>query len=218
MKKYLLAALVVLSASTFAANVTVFGGVNVNGGIQFADYSEMDTKMGYTVGVEAHKSVAKFTNGNFEVGLGTKYDSTIINDETSEAYEYASSMPVYGSLKYSYKVNKKVNVYVQGKAGYVFMFDGKVIDEANDGIKEVETLIGYDIDAEYGIKGKVYTGVAVGAEMGNYTLGLSYDITKADLEITGSEAADWADFAGENVKTEAEYSKLALTVGYKFGK
>ena len=29
MKKYLLAALVVLSASTFAANVTVFGGVNL---------------------------------------------------------------------------------------------------------------------------------------------------------------------------------------------
>lgn len=31
MKKYLLAALVLLSASTFAANVTVFGGVNMNG-------------------------------------------------------------------------------------------------------------------------------------------------------------------------------------------
>ena len=125
---------------------------------------------------------------------------------------------VYGTLKYSHKLNNKVNIYVQGKAGYAFMFDGKTIDEANDSIKEVETLIGYDIDAEYGIKGKMYTGVAVGAEMGNYTLGLSYDITKADLEITGSEAAGWADFEGENVKTKVEYSKLALTVGYKFGK
>ena len=102
MKKYLLAALVVLSASTFAANVTVFGGVNLNGDMKFED-SKKDAELGYTAGVEAHKSVAKFANGNLEVGLGTKYDSTITTKDDEGKYEYASSMPVYGSLKYSHK-------------------------------------------------------------------------------------------------------------------
>lgn len=218
MKKYLLAALVVISASTFAANVTVFGGINTNGSLQFDGYSKMDTKLGYTAGVEAHKSVAKLGNGILEAGVGTKYDSTIINDETKTAYEYASTMPVYGSLKYNYKANKNLNVYIQGKVGYTFAFDGKVMDDLNALIKRVADANNTTIDAKYEMKGKMYSGVAIGAEMGNYSLALSYDITKADMEITGSEAKLWADYYGDTVNSSAEYSKVALTVGYKFGK
>lgn len=212
MKKYLLAALVVLSASTFAANVTVFGGLNLNGDVKILDSKE-DTELGSTIGVEAHKSVAKLGNGNLEVGLGTKYDSTITNEEDGEEYKYASSMPIYGSVKYNYKVNKNVSLYIQGKAGYAFMFEDETVDNTND------KLASFDLDAKFEMEGKMYTGIEVGAEMGNYTVGLSYDITEADMEIKGSDAeiAAAAVGSGINVKTDVEYKKLALTVGYKFG-
>ena len=201
MKKYLLAALVVLSASTFAANVTVFGGVNASGKIETKSSEgteKLDAKeMGYFIGVEAHQSVAKLGNGNLEVGLGTKYDSTVvvdIDDESAGNEELVSFMPVYGSLKYTHKINNKISVYAQGKAGYAFAFDGKVVDEIND--------IGIEAKTEGGL----YTGLGLGAEIGNYNLGVFYDVEKSTLKIQDRE----------DVKNT--YSKVALTVGYKFGK
>jgi hypothetical protein len=211
MKKYLLAALVVLSASTFAANVTVYGGLNLNGDVKILDSKE-DTELGSTIGVEAHKSVAKLGNGNLEVGLGTKYDSTITNEEDGKEYKYASSMPIYGSVKYNYKVNKNISLYIQGKAGYAFMFEDETVDITND------DLASNHLDAKFEIEGKMYTGIAIGAEMGNYTVGLSYDITEADMKLNGSDAEAIAEAMEMNVKTDVEYKKLALTVGYKFGK
>ena len=54
MKKYFLAALVILSASTFAANVTVFGGLNLNGKLSVEDDGietrESADEAGYTYG------------------------------------------------------------------------------------------------------------------------------------------------------------------------
>lgn len=224
MKKYLLAALLVLSASTFAANVTVFGGLNANGEIKFEDSKE-DAELGYTAGVEAHKSVAKFVNGNLEVGLGTKYDSTITNKEDGEEYEYASSMPVYGSLKYTYKVNKKVNLYLQGKVGYAFMFDGKTIEDINESVIFTDdTTYYYEEGFKAELNGGLYTGVGIGAEIGNVSLGLSYDVTKATYKYSAYEIYDdyldnsYDDSYNDSQEADVEYSKLALTVGYKFGK
>lgn len=214
MKKYLLAALVVLSASTFAANVTVFGGVNVNGEIEMKNSTETykydAEEMGYSVGIEAHKSVAKFGKDNIEVGLGTKYDSTVIANVIEELEgneELASFMPVYGSLKYTHKVNNKVSIYAQGKAGYAFAFDGDLVKDMN------YTDSDEKMTAE--LSGGLYTGIGLGVEIGNYNVGASYDITKSTLkeEITDLVYGDVDSYEIKNI-----YSKVALTVGYKFGK
>lgn len=217
MKKYLLAALVVLSASTFAANVTVFGGMNMNGEIEMKDLGETykyDAEdMGYTVGAEVHKSIAKFEKGNLEFGLGTKYDSTVTANITNVLEgneELASFMPVYGSLKYSHKINNNVNIYAQGKVGYAFAFDGKFV---KDEMNYTDLDLGEKQTAE--LKGGLYTGIGLGMEIGNYNIGASYDITKSTLK------AEWTDLVYDDVeKFEIDnvYSTVALTVGYKFGK
>ncbi len=197
MKKYLLAALVVLSASTFAANVTVFGGVNMNGETTVkADGGEESIdaeEMGYVIGVEAHNEVAKFKNGKFELGLGTKYDSEFIVDSGSENVSYVSTLPIYASAKASFKAAAGVNVYVQGLLGYVIPFEA-------DGTK------GDDLE------GGAYYGLGFGAEYGNYTAGLTYDISNyKDTYIIDEDTM-------EKLTDKNEYSKISLIAGYKFGK
>ncbi len=200
-----------LSASTFAANVTVFGGVNLNQKIESEYQGTTDNynadKTGYTVGVEAHKEFYKIGNEKVELGVGTKYDSMLKGDvdldTTTPNEELASTMPVYGSVKLSHKLNKTTSIYLQGKLGYAFAFDGKSIEDVND---DLATYFGGSAKVEGGL----YTGVGIGVESGSYVLGLSYDVTNATevYEIPGDATYKFKD----------TYTKLALTVGYKFGK
>ena len=211
MKKYLLAALVVLSVSSFGAvvdNVTVFGGVNMDGklGIDWADGTNEKynaDEIGYTVGVEAHKQVAKFSAGKLELGVGAKYDSSFINDELYEDGDIATTMPVYGSAKLSFKATKTTNIYLQGMLGYAFAADG-------DAVKDINDYYDYYYGGSAEMEGGMYTGIGLGVESGNYTVGLLYDITKTTLvvEVPGAEDSE----------SDYDYSKVALTVGYKFGK
>jgi hypothetical protein len=192
-----------------AANVTVFGGVNNEGKIEFKDEDgteKRDTKSGFTVGVEAHKALNKSTKNIFEEGMGVKYDSVITNKEKNEYEEdyaeYASTLPIYGSAKYTYKVNNKLGVYLQGKAGYAMAFAGKSVEDYDKYLSEV------GVSAE--VEGGLYTGATVGVEYGNLALGVSTDITEAKLVIKNP--------ADEDSESDITYKKVSLTAGYKFGK
>ena len=141
-----------LSASTFAANVTVFGGVNLNQKIESEYQGTTDNynadKTGYTVGVEAHKEFYKIGNEKVELGVGTKYDSMLKGDvdldTTTPNEELASTMPVYGSVKLSHQLNKTTSIYLQGKLGYAFAFDGKAIKDVNIEIREYDKNIDFN--------------------------------------------------------------------------
>ena len=124
-------------------------------------------------------------------------------DTTTPNEELASTMPVYGSVKLSHQLNKTTSIYLQGKLGYAFAFDGKAIKDVND---DLATYFGGSAKVEGGL----YTGVGVGVESGSYVLGLSYDVTNATevYEVPGYTTEKYKD----------TYTKLALTAGYKFGK
>ncbi len=139
-----------------------------------------------------------------------KYDSTIIANVVEDLEgneELASFMPVYGSLKYTHKINNKVSVYAQGKAGYAFAFDGELVKDMN------YTDSAEKMTAE--LTGGVYTGIGLGVEIGNYNVGASYDVNKSTLK---TEFTDLGSGDISSSETKNTYSKVALTVGYKFGK
>ena len=74
MKKYYLLALMILSTSLLAANVTVFGGLNLSGKMSIEEdgieTSKSADEVGYTYGLEINKKVKNLENGKIEIGLG----------------------------------------------------------------------------------------------------------------------------------------------------
>ena len=205
MKKYFLAALVILSASTFAANVTVFGGLNLNGKLLVEDDGietrESADEAGYTYGIEINKKIKNLENGKIEVGLGTKYETSFMIDEFQDK-TLATTMPIYLSGKLSQKVSKSTNVFIKGSVGYTLPFEGDIMDSLNNSLKSQ--------NQELELGGGLYTGIGIGVEMNKLVLGLDYSISRVSVETKyiNSYTLGFEDY---------EYSKLALTVGAKFG-
>lgn len=209
MKKYLLAALVIVSASAFAKpyeNVTVFGGV-ITSGSQHMDISstvgisgkgDVDSdKMGYTIGAEAYKSLMKSDKVKLEAGFGVKYETSVEkNGNTSVAY-----IPVYGSLKGSFIATKKINIFLQGILGYSIPKEGDYINDLNDTYKRVSSKE---------LSGGLYTGVGLGMDYGKYNATVTYSMANSEYKAE--------DIYGDSITYKMEDKKVALTVGYKFGK
>ncbi len=212
MKKYLFLILVVLSVSTFAEarifnelDVTVFGGVNLDGKTKIKGYFSDDNtteifnrkskEIGYTIGIEVHKQVAKISDIDFKLGLGTKYETgTIFEDYAEETF--ASTLPLYGSAKLSVPFINEASIYLQGTLGHVFAFKGKFIKEFEKESKNNRAEL----------KGGLYSGIGVGMETERYNLGLTYNITNYKTKLI--DPLDYQEI-------EFKYSKLTLTVGYK---
>lgn len=206
MKKYLLLALLVLSTSAFATNLTVFGGENVNQdfGVSYFDYygsngsGTLDTDNSYFIGIEINKSILKKGNNNLEVGMGTEYTSVNLPDGDVEYNKnWASFIPVYGDIKYSYKLNGNTSIFLKGKAGYVFCNEGKYIDDW-----ENEEIV------DFHLNGELYTGIGMGVEYKKLSTSISYDTIKYNMTV--DEESDF--------KWEIKHDRVSLALGYKFGK
>lgn len=225
MKKYLLAALLVLSASTYAVttdtknttstknttNVIIFGGLNLNGkgtgeySSSFEDSNSSKFKadeLGYTVGIEAHTELAKFANSKIEIGIGTKYETNIV-PEDSDGETFASTLPVYGSAKLSFPTTNGKSIYLQGTLGYTFAFEGETLEDSSEYYKSL------DLGIKTKLNGGLYTGFGIGLDSKKYNLGVTYSVSNFEYEVT-----DGVDYEKLNV----DYSKISLTAGYKFGK
>ena len=83
MKKYYLLALLVLSTSLLAANVTVFGGLNLSGKMSIEEdgieTSKSADEVGYTYGLEINKKVKNLENG--EIDLSFEHETTPLEKE-----------------------------------------------------------------------------------------------------------------------------------------
>lgn len=200
-----IAAALIISATTFAAtgslidNVTVYGGVNLNGEFKEGGDKINANKNGYTVGVEAHKQVGKFTYGKLELGLGTKYETSFKADATGDD-TFATTLPLYGSAKLTVPVIGGANVYVQGSVGYVVPFAGDIVRNNNNDLSKV--------GGSSKLEGGLYTGVGAGVELGDLNVGVNYNISRVKEVNT---------LLGYNAGNhDYDYSKVSLTVGYKF--
>lgn len=206
MKKYYLLALMILSTSLLAANVTVFGGLNLSGKMSIEEdgieTSKSADEVGYTYGLEINKKVKNLENGKIEIGLGAKYETSFMVDEFNNN-TLATTMPIYLDAKLSQRISKTSNLFIKGSIGYTMPFEGDIIDKLNEELK----LENKEVD----LQGALYTGVGLGLEAGNLLVGLDYSISKvtAETKYINSYSLGFEDY---------KYSKLALTIGSKFGK
>lgn len=188
MKKYLLIVLLLVFTSVAHANLIIYGGVNRSGEIK-GDITTKDVEDSYTVGLEANFSLNRSTRGNLELGIGAKYYYKLEFVDEGEEVDLGPMLPLYASIKYTYGFDGILTFFIQGKIG-------------NNYINEFED----DSDTNTGptTKGKLFTGIGAGVEVGNLVIGAAYEISSFEVEYEGSSDVD-----------KINYSKLSLTVGYK---
>lgn len=154
-------------------------------------------KMGFEVAVEGTRSL---TN-NIEVGLGVAYQNhakaksaTIVNNEiTAGKYD---SAPVYVTGKYTFDgFSNGIRPYVKANVGYSFNFNEK--DGVVNGVK-------YNTNVDDGL----YYGAGVGMEYNNMIMDVMYQANQAKMSgnINGVSSK----------KSSFDYSRVTLSVGYKF--
>lgn len=222
MKKILLG-MTLLSTVAMGAegtNLYLRAGADINGKFDvvvdngFTTNKKKADKMGHEIAVEVTKEVLP----NFELGLGVAYQDhgkakkNIYNDsyageKVTAYYEIPEmkSVPLYVTTKYNLPVNTMVKPYIKADLGYSFnKIDGKLgVVDIRDG--ERLNIPGYETD----VKDGVYFGIGGGFEYNDFTMDLMYKINKAELEYgeQGSEKRE---------KKDLDYSRVTLSVGYKF--
>lgn len=154
---------------------------------------------GYELAVEGTQNITD----NLEVGLGLAYQSHSKNktyngnDFTAKMGKY-DSIPLYVTGKYNFDTESALKPYLKANLGYSLNInESKTKFTDNTGTDSIKTKV----------KNGLYTGIGAGIEYNNYLVDLMYqrNFAKASFSETDS-----------NFKSKLDYSRVTLSVGYKF--
>lgn len=178
-----------------------FDKVKVGGKKTDVDFSKKDAAdFGYEITAEFTREVYP----NLELGLGLSYQDH--GDPKSGAYEGISmfdvtgfkSIPVYAIAKYNIPVEGNFKPYIKADLGYSFNRDNGNV---------AVSLAGCNIAFATEVNNGLYYGIGAGVEYNNVVVDLMYKVNKAEIK---------ADIVGERIKKDLDYSRVTLSVGYKF--
>lgn len=155
---------------------------------------------GYELTVEVMREVYP----NLELGLGLSYQEhgdpkSVKQEDFKIEVPGFKSVPLYITAKYNIPVEGNIKPYLKADLGYSFNSDNgnlKIADESG----EAETLLTK-------VENGMYYGIGAGAEYNNFVIDLMYKINKTKGEV---------ELYGERIKKDLDYSRVTLSVGYKF--
>ncbi|MFR3817037.1 MAG: outer membrane beta-barrel protein [Fusobacterium varium] len=216
MFKKVLLGLVALSCVSLAAegtNVYLKTGADMLQRFDEVKYAgkKLNKDDGDDFGYELTVEVMREVYPNFELGLGLSYQDhgdpkkNTNKNWQNEGYDMTSeipgfkSVPLYVTAKYNFPVEGNIKPYLKADLGYSFNSDNgdiKVWDTEGDSFK-------YFTKVENGL----YYGIGAGAEYNNFVVDLMYKVNRAEMK---------ADVDGERIKKDLDYSRITLSVGYRF--
>lgn len=216
MFKKVLLGLVALSCVSLAAegtNVYLKTGADMLQRFDEVKYAgkKLNKDDGDDFGYELTVEVMREVYPNFELGLGLSYQDhgdpkkNTNKNWQNEGYDMTSeipgfkSVPLYVTAKYNFPVEGNIKPYLKVDLGYSFNSDNgdiKVWDTEGDSFK-------YFTKVENGL----YYGIGAGAEYNNFVVDLMYKVNRAEMK---------ADVDGERIKKDLDYSRITLSVGYRF--
>ncbi len=216
MFKKVLLGLVALSCVSLAAegtNVYLKAGADMLQRFDEVKYAgkKLNKDDGDDFGYELTVEVMREVYPNFELGLGLSYQDhgdpkkNTNKNWQNEGYDMTSeipgfkSVPLYVTAKYNFPVEGNIKPYLKADLGYSFNSDNgdiKVWDTEGDSFK-------YFTKVENGL----YYGIGAGAEYNNFVVDLMYKVNRAEMK---------ADVNGERIKKDLDYSRITLSVGYRF--
>lgn len=158
--------------------------------------NEKSKDFSYEIALEATREIYP----NFELGLGIAYqdngnpgDKTILSRPKQDIYMPGyTSIPVYITGKYNIPAEfYNIKPYVKMDLGYSF--------NDND-----DKMINNKKSLSVKVDDGAYFGIGTGLEYNNFTTDVMYKITKSKVKV------------GSMDKENFDYSRITLSVGYKF--
>ena len=113
---------------------------------------------------------------------------------------------LYITAKYNIPVKGNIKPYLKADLGYSFNDERgnfKVIKTASSKASEP----GYSRELLTKVENGLYYGIGAGAEYNNFVIDLMYKINKAKVEMNNYN---------ERIKDDLDYSRVTLSIGYKF--
>lgn len=211
-----LAALSCVSLAAEGTNVYLKAGADVFQRFDEVKYEgeKLNKDKGDDFGYELTVEVMREVYPNFELGLGLSYQDhgdpkknttgDWMIDNTGNLYDMKTevpgfkSVPLYATAKYNFPVEGNIKPYLKADLGYSFNSDNGDAKATIEG----ET-IKYSTKVENGL----YYGIGAGAEYNNFVVDLMYKVNRAEIKI---------DDEGERIKKDLDYSRVTLSVGYRF--
>ena len=200
-----LAALSCVSLAAEGTNVYLKAGADMFQKFDEATYTNIKVNkdkaddFGYELTVEVMKEVYP----NLELGFGLSYQdhgdpksSTV--DKTKYMMPGFKSIPLYATAKYNIPVEGNIKPYLKADLGYSFNDkNGNLKGTNEDGTTKASTKI----------QNGLYYGIGAGAEYNNFVVDLMYKVNKAEAKVSDKD---------ERYKDDLDYSRVTLSVGYKF--
>ncbi|WP_130891041.1 outer membrane beta-barrel protein [Fusobacterium ulcerans] len=211
MKKVLLglAALSCVSLAAEGTNVYLKAGADVFQ--RFDEVKDEGEKVnkdkGDDFGYELTVEVMREVYSNLELGLGLSYQdhgnpksvtTYYVDENIKSEIPGFKSVPLYVTAKYNFPVEGNVKPYLKADLGYSF-------NDENGDVKISSSELGLNFLTK--VENGLYYGIGAGAEYNNFVVDLMYKVNKAKIK---------ADIYGERIKKDLDYSRVTLSVGYKF--
>ena len=160
-------------------------------------------RMGYELTIETTREIYP----NLELGAGISYQdhgsTKSLNDKDFDIkldMPKFTSIPIYLTTKYNIPTNSNIKPYLKADLGYSF-------NHNSGDLKFTDYELGETIKVSSDIKNGLYFGIGAGVEYNNFVADLMYKINKAKFETSTPYGKTKDDF---------DYSRVTLSVGYKF--
>ena len=160
-------------------------------------------RMGYELTIETTREIYP----NLELGAGISYQdhgsTKSLNDKDFDIkldMPKFTSIPIYLTTKYNIPINSNIKPYLKADLGYSF-------NHNSGDLKFIDYELGETIKVSSDIKNGLYFGIGAGVEYNNFVADLMYKINKAKFETSTPYGKTKDDF---------DYSRVTLSVGYKF--
>ena len=160
-------------------------------------------KLGYEITTEVTREIYP----HLELGLGISYQEhgkpkqEIIDGDFYKIPEM-SSIPIYLTAKYNIQTEMAIRPYIKADLAY------SINKLKSSKIKYGDVTDAYfnsEVDAN--IDNGAYFGIGTGFEYNNFTADIMYKVNRAKLKA-GDE--------NYSIKKDIDYSRVTLSVGYKF--
>ena len=160
-------------------------------------------RMGYELTIETTREIYP----NLELGAGISYQdhgsTKSLNDKDFDIkldMPKFTSIPIYLTTKYNIPINSNIKPYLKADLGYSF-------NHNSGDLKFTDYELDETIKVSSDIKNGLYFGIGAGVEYNNFVADLMYKINKAKFETSTPYGKTKDDF---------DYSRVTLSVGYKF--
>ena len=207
-----LAALSCVSLAAEGTNVYLKAGADMFQRFDKVKYDgeKLNKDKGDDFGYELTVEVMREVYPNFELGLGlsyqdhgdpksvSEYDKDLDENIKSEIPGF-KSVPLYVTAKYNFPVEGNIKPYLKADLGYSFNSDNGDVKVSVTGYETIK----FSTKVENGL----YYGIGAGAEYNNFVIDLMYKINKAKVEMNNYN---------ERIKDDLDYSRVTLSIGYKF--